>query len=226
MSPSVVIFPGSIVPKKMTVIFLGSNVSVMRTVAPALMPVFRSQNQGEILALLLADPNVEYNLTQLAGILGTDERPVAKQSVQKEVDRLVDAGILVQRYLGRNRLVRANTDHPAADALTQLALATFGPHTVIADAFTGLSGVEDVVIFGSWAARYRGETGHAPADIDVLVIGTTGRMATTDAARRAEERLRIPVNAQTCTPDQWRDPQNWALLIEIQQRPYVSVYPQ
>ena len=59
-----------------------------------------------------------------------------------------------------------------------------------------------------------------------LVIGTTGRMATTDAARRAEERLRIPVNAQTCTPDQWRDPQNWALLIEIQQRPYVSVYPQ
>lgn len=210
----------------MTVIISGSNVSVMRTVAPALMPVFRSQNQGEILALLLSDPTAEYNLTELAGILGTADHPVAKQSVQKEVDRLVDAGILAQRYQGRNRLVRANTDHPAAEALTQLALVTFGPHTVIADEFSGLPGAEDVVIFGSWAARYRGETGHAPADIDVLVIGTAGRMATTDAARRAEERLRIPVNAQTCTADQWRDPQNWTLLIEIQQRPYVSVYPQ
>lgn len=197
----------------------------MRTVAPALMPVFRSQNQGAILALLLSDPRVEYNLTQIAGKLGSAEHPVAKQSVQKEIDRLVDAGVLTQRYWGRNRLVRANTEHPAVDALTQLALVTFGPHTVIADEFSGLPGVVEVLIFGSWAARYRGETGHTPADIDVLVIGSAGRMATTDAARRAEERLHIPVNAQTCTPDQWREPQTWTLLIEIQQRPYVSVYP-
>ena len=209
----------------MTVIISGSNVSVMRTVAPALMPVFRSQNQGAILALLLSDPTAEYNLTQIAGELGSAEHPVAKQSVQKEVDRLVDAGILVQRYWGRNRLIRANTDHPAVDALTQLALVTFGPHTVIAEEFSDLPGVEEVLIFGSWAARYRGQTGPAPADIDVLVIGSAGRMATTDAARRAEERLHIPVNAQTCTPDQWRDPQNWTLLIDIQQRPYVGVYP-
>lgn len=209
----------------MTVIISGSDVSVMRTVAPALMPVFRSSLQGEILALLLTDPTAEYNLTQIASTLGSAERPVAKQSVQKEVDRLVDAGILGQRYLGRNRFVRANTDHPAANALTQLALVTFGPHTVIADEFAGLPGADEVLIFGSWAARYRGETGKSPADIDVLVIGTAGRMVTTDTARRAEERLQIPVNAQTCTPDQWRDPQNWTLLIEIQQKHYVSVYP-
>lgn len=210
----------------MTVIIPGSNVSVMRTVAPALMPAFRSHNQGAILALLLCDPTSEYSLTQIATELSaTTERPVAKQSVQKEVDRLVEAGILRHRHLGRNRLISANTGHPAYEALTQLALMTFGPHTVIAEEFADLPGTEEVLIFGSWAARYRGQTGNPPNDIDVLIIGTAGRMITTDAARRAEERLHLPVNAQTCTPDQWRDPQNWTLLIEIQQRPYVSVYP-
>ncbi len=208
----------------MTVIFLESNVSVMRTVAPALMPVFRSHNQGAILAALLGDPDREYSLTELARALSDPDRAVAKQSVQKEVDRLVDAGVLRQRHLGRNRLVRANLDHPATSALTQLTLITFGPHLVIAEEFADLPGAEEILIFGSWAARYRGETGRHPADIDVLVIGSASRMAATDAARRAEERLNIPVNPQTCTPQQWRDPQDWTLLIEIQQRPYVSVY--
>lgn len=221
----IVIFPEINVPKKMTVIILGSNVSVMRTVAPALMPIFRNHNQAAILATLLADPDREYSLTQLAHTLSDTEHTVAKQSVQKEVDRLVEAGILRQRHLGRNRLVRANPDHPAIEALTQLALISFGPHTVIAQEFAEIPGVEEILIFGSWAARYRGEPGQHPADIDVLVIGTTSRMATTDASRRAEERLHIPVNAQTCTPEQWRDPQSWTLLIEIQQRPYVSVHP-
>ena len=63
----------------------------------------------------------EYSLTQLAQTLSDPERTVAKQSVQKEVDRLVDAGVLRQRHLGRNRLVRANPDHLALAALTQLA---------------------------------------------------------------------------------------------------------
>lgn len=207
-----------------TVIFMETNVSVMRTVAPALMPVFRSPNQGAILAVLLGYPDREYSLTELARTLSDPHRAVAKQSVQKEVDRLVDAGILRERRLGRNRLVRANLDHPATAPLTQLALITFGPHSVIAEEFADLPGADEILIFGSWAARYRGETGHHPADIDVLVVGTTSRLAATDAARRAEERLNIPVNPQTCTPQQWRDPQTWTLLIEIQQRPYVSVY--
>lgn len=212
------------VPVILTVIFQESNVSIMRTVAPALMPVFRSHNQGLILATLLADPDQEYSLTQLAQTLSDPERHVAKQSVQKEADRLVEAGVLLQRHLGRNRLLRANPDHPAIGALTELALLTFGPHTVIAEEFATLDDTQEVLIFGSWAARYRGETGRPPADIDVLVIGNASRIAVADAARRAEERLHIPVNPQTCKAQQWDDPQSWTLLVEIQQRPYLSVY--
>lgn len=39
---------------------------VDRKPAPSLLPVLRSQQQGEILALLLGDPDLELSLTALA----------------------------------------------------------------------------------------------------------------------------------------------------------------
>ncbi len=48
-----------------------------------------------------------------------------------------------------------------------------GPADVVTgrDEFAGLEGVVQVVIFGSWAARYEGERGLPPNDVDVLVVG-------------------------------------------------------
>lgn len=72
--------------------------------------------------------------------------------------------------------MRANTAHPAAAALTQLLQLTFGPRVVIAEEFA-MPGAERVVIFGSWAARYAGQAGPPPHDIDVLVLDTHDRGA-------------------------------------------------
>jgi len=51
-----------------------------------------------------------------------------------------------------------------------------------------------VLIFGSWAARYRGTVGPRPYDVDVLVIGDIERAAVYAAADRAETRLGMQVN--------------------------------
>ena len=42
----------------------------MRTEAPALMPILRSQPQAELLTLLLLDPENEYSITELSVKLG------------------------------------------------------------------------------------------------------------------------------------------------------------
>lgn len=47
---------------------------------------------------------------------------------------------------------------------------TYGPRPVLTDPFADIEGVE-AFIFGSWVARYTGEPGPAPADVDVLVVG-------------------------------------------------------
>lgn len=192
----------------------------MRTEAPALLPIFRSRLQAELLSRVLLRPGQEFTLTRLANDLG-----VSKAGLHSEAQRLIDAHLLTDRRQGKNRLVSANLDHPAAGPLTQLALLSFGPHEIIADEFADLAGAEQVIIFGSWAARYAGEPGPPPNDIDVLVIGDTSRQKVFDAADRAERRLGRPVNPEQASPMCWKDSSDSTLLTEIKRRPFFTVHP-
>jgi hypothetical protein len=100
--------------------------------------------------------------------------------------------------------------------LTQLTLVMFGPQTVIADEFNEL-GADRVLVFGSWAARYHGEVGPVPADIDVLLLGDgLDGAAVYAAAERAEARLGMPVNPVLRPAQAWIDPGADPLLLEVQ----------
>ena len=44
------------------------------------------------------------------------------------------------------------------------------------------------------------------------------------AADRAQRRIGIEVNPVRATPQQWADPGEWTLMIEIHNRPYTTVY--
>jgi hypothetical protein len=172
---------------------------VVRTAAPALLPVFRSRLQGEVLALVLADPGVEWTLDELAG---RTSQPY--QTVGSEVRRLQGAGLVVAHSVGRTKLVRANEDSPYFRPLAQLAIMSFGPSLVVGEEFGNLRGVSQVFIYGSWAARFAGETGPAPRDVDVLIVGGPDRDATYEAARRAEQRLGREVNVTIRGEQQWQ----------------------
>jgi predicted nucleotidyltransferase len=160
------------------------------TAAPPLLPVFRSQLQGEVLALVLGAPDVEWTVEELTRRTGHP-----RQTVANEIRRLTAASLLSTRAIGRTKLLRANTANPYFEPLARLAIMSFGPPLVIREEFGALGGVERVFIYGSWAARYAGEQGPAPHDVDVLVIGTPDRDEVYEAARRAEERLGREVNA-------------------------------
>src|SRR5215469_10183178 len=162
---------------------------VVHTAAPALLPVFRSQLQGEVLALMFADPGVEWTAEDLARRTGHPRHTVAN-----ELRRLETAELVTARMIGRSKLLHANADSPYFEPLARLALMAFGPPLVIREEFGALSNVERVFIYGSWAARYAGEQGPAPQDVDVLLIGVPDRDAAYDAARRAEQRLGREVN--------------------------------
>jgi DNA-binding transcriptional ArsR family regulator len=189
----------------------------MRSDAPRLLPVLRSQHQAELLAMLLLHPEREYTIADL-----TQRLRIPQSTVSGEVRRLADAGILTVRPVGRSRLVRANASSRLTGPLTELVTLTYGPHVVIADEFGDLQDVASVVIFGSWAARYQGQRGLPPNDVDVLVVGAPDRIAMYGAAERAESRLDRPVNPTVCAPDQWAHPTE-PFFVEIKSRPYVTV---
>jgi predicted nucleotidyltransferase len=165
---------------------------------------------------LLLHPEQDYTIAELARRLS-----IPQSTVSVEVQRLTDAGILAARAAGRARIVRANPDSPLVAPLTELLILTFGPKVVVADEFAELDGVTKVLIFGSWAARYRGERGRPPHDVDVLVVGSPDRLAMYAAAQRAESRLGRQVNPVVCQPDQWDHPTE-PFILEIQARPSVT----
>jgi hypothetical protein len=189
----------------------------MRSTAPALLPIFRSRLQADILAALLLNPANEYSLTELARRF---HAPLS--TVHGEVKRLTDAGLLQRRDLGRLAMVRADTGNRVFTPLAELLLLSWGPLQVVAEEFAGLQGAEQVLIFGSWAARYRQHPGRPPNDLDVLVVGRPSRGDVYDAADRAQQRLGMPVNPVIRSEEAWRavaDP----LIQQIQSGPFVPV---
>lgn len=195
----------------------------MRPVAPSLAPILRSAAQGRLLAILLMDPGRSHGIRELA--TAADTSPM---TAQREVDRAESAGLVVSRHEGRNRRVRGNPDHPLFQALRQVVVTAFGVPQVVAEEFAHIPGGDLVVLFGSWVARYLGEEGPQPADIDVLVVGDqVDREAVDAAADRAEQRLALPVQAMVRGARAWRaadepdadDP----FLVTVRARPSLTV---
>ena len=162
-----------------------------RRPAPSLLPILRSQQQAEILALLLGDPERELSLTEISQLTGAPH-----PSVYREVQRAEQAGLVTTRKIGNTRLVRADAGSPYYPGLADVLTRAFGVPAVLADTLRTVSGIDAAYIFGSWAARHEGQPGRRPVgDIDVLVLGRPDRDQLYEAVGIAEKRLGRQVQA-------------------------------
>jgi DNA-binding transcriptional ArsR family regulator len=159
--------------------------------APPLLPILRSQQQAEILALLLGDPDLEISLTEISARTGAPH-----PSVYREVERAEQAGLVISRKVGNTRLVRADTASPYYPALAEVLTRAFGVPAVVAEVLRPVTGISGAYLYGSWAARHEGQPGQRPVgDIDVLVLGDPDRDQLYQALGSAEERFGRPVQA-------------------------------
>ena len=172
----------------------------MRTQAPPLLPIFRSEGQGRLLARIYLSPDRPVPIAELARELDLDAG-----GLTREADRLEQAGLVRSERIGRQRLLHPNPDSPYHEALLTLLLTAFGPAALIGPALGGIDRVEDAFLFGSWASRYLGDKGSAPADVDVMVVGRPSRAAIARVARELSERIGREVNATIVSADRWRD---------------------
>jgi DNA-binding transcriptional ArsR family regulator len=187
---------------------------VDRQPTPPLLPILRSQQQAEILALLLGEPDLELSLTEIATRVG-----VPHSSVYREVQRAEQAGLFTSRKVGNTRLVRANTASPYYAGLAEVLTRAFGVPAVLAEVLRDVSGIAAVYVYGSWAARHEGQTGQRPVgDIDVLVLGEPDRDQLYAALGAAEKRLARPVQA-TIRDRAWLESGSGAFHDTVTSRP-------
>ena len=189
----------------------------MRTPPPPLLPLLRSAHQAEILVRVLLGPQESISLTDLARSTGA-----SVATVQREIERAEAAGVVRSERIGPTRLVRPDRSSPLYRPLADLLLVAFGPAAVVASELDGITGVEEAHIFGSWAARYSGEVGSAPNDVDVLVIGDPDRAEVYDAAERAERRLHRPVQVTFRSAEEWANRDD-PFIATVRSRPLVSL---
>jgi len=78
-------------------------------------------------------------------------------------------------------------------------------------------------VYGSWAARYRGQDGDVPRDVDVLVVGDADEDDLYDAARAAERRLGREVSIRRVPASAWREPGADPFLAAVRSRPLVRL---
>lgn len=191
---------------------------VDRQSAPSLLPILRSEQQGEILALLLGDPDLELSLTEISQRTGAPH-----PSVHREVQRAEQTGLLTSRKVGNTRLVRANTSSPYYSGLAEVLTRAFGVPAVLADALDNVAGIEAAYLYGSWAARHEGQPGTRPVgDIDVLILGHPDRDQLYDALGPAEGRLGRSVEATIREPG-WLESGSGAFHDTVTSRPMLRI---
>lgn len=191
----------------------------MRSAPPALLPILRSQVAGDLLALLYLHPQAEYSISEVADAIRANSN-----TVHYEAGKLAEAGLIHARKRGNLRLLQAVTDSLLTRPLTDLLAVTYGPLPVITELLADVPGVEEAHIYGSWAARYLGEPGPLPADVDVLVVGTADLDDLDEVSAQAQQRLRRPVNIRRIRPEAWRDPDPAdPFLQSVRSRPLVNI---
>jgi len=184
-----------------------------------LLPLLRSRVTGALLALLYLHPDRDYTLTEAGKMIGASPKVMST-----EADRLVTAGLLREARRGQARLIRAETSSVVSRPLTDLLAVTYGPLPVLTDLLSGVAGVDQAYIYGSWAARYLGEPGPVPNDVDVLVLGTAKEDDLYDIAREAEGLLHREVNVSAITLQYWEapDPAD-SFMRHLRERPLVKL---
>lgn len=199
----------------MTIAITDNNIQYMRTAAPLLAPIFRSEGQARLLSVMLLGAD-EISLTELATRAG-----VAYPSAHREVARLLESGILIEHKVGRTRVLQPNANSPLVQPLREILLIATGPVVLLADEFERVQGIESAFLYGSFAARMSGVGGAAPNDIDVMVIGTPDADEVYLACDRVEEAVHRPVNATIMTRAE--SERESGFLSELRSNPVIAI---
>jgi uncharacterized protein len=148
--------------------------------------VLFGKTRRRVLGWLLGHPDEAFYLRQIVRHTGS-----AQGAVQRELDTLTKAGLLLRRVQGRQVYFQANRESPVFPELRGLFLKTAGLADVLREALAPLSNeIELALIFGSAA---RGDLRRG-SDIDLLVVGDASFTAVANLLSEAQERLGRDVN--------------------------------
>ena len=155
-----------------------------------------THSQAKVYAWLFGQPERSYHLSELRRLSG-----LGSASLQREVNRLVDAGLVTSERVGNLRCFQANPASPVQAELVALTRKTLGAVPLLRQALAPLAAqLHTAYIYGSVARQ----TDTAHSDIDLMLVGTDiGLADVLPLLLPLEPSLGRKINPNLYTPEQY-----------------------
>lgn len=165
------------------------------TKADAASLLFPAAYRRQVLALLLLHPERKLHVREISRLTGT-----TAGTMNKELSRLHEAGLLERERVGNQLRYSANRSHQIYAELAGILRKTVGLADVLIEALAPLAdSIELSFIYGS-VARGTETTG---SDVDLLVVGSADFGSVIDALHGVEKKLGREVNAKVFSRREW-----------------------
>lgn len=122
-----------------------------------------SDSQARLFRWLFGQPERSYHLSELRRLT-----ELGSASLQRELNRLVDAGLVCSERVGNLRRFQANPQSPVYAELIALTRKTLGTVPLLCEALQPIAArLQTAFIYGSVAKQ----TDTAQSDIDLILVG-------------------------------------------------------
>jgi len=152
-----------------------------------------TNSQARILRWLFGHPERSFHLSELRRLTG-----LASASLQRELNRLAEAGLIHSERVGNLRRFQANPQSPVFHELIALTRKTLGIEPMLREALQPMeSRLRVAFVYGSVAKQ----TDTAQSDIDLMLVGEQLRLSDVlDLLIPLETELGRKINPACYTP--------------------------
>ncbi len=159
----------------------------MRATHRTLADVLFGKGRGAILGLLYEHPDQSFYYRQITREL----KEVSVGTLQRELDILVQLGLIGRSTMGNQVFYRANRSHPVFHEMKALVSKTIGLIFTLRSALLPMADrIAVAFVYGSIARREE----RSESDIDLLVVGSAGLEDVLAKLENAEAMLRRVIN--------------------------------
>jgi len=158
---------------------------------------FLSDSQTRVFRWLFGQPERSYHLNELRRLTG-----LGSASLQRELNRLAEAGLVRSERIGNLRRFQANPQSPLYGELVGLTRKTLGAEPMLREALQPLvPDLQAAWIYGSVAKQ----TDTAQSDIDVMLVGKNLSLAKVlERLEPLEKGLGRKINPTVFTPAEFK----------------------
>jgi predicted nucleotidyltransferase len=154
-----------------------------------------TKTQQRVLGLLYGNPSKSFYTNEIMRLAG-----MGRGTVQRELERLRSAGLLVMRQEGNQQHYQANPESPVFAELRGIVMKTFGVAEVLRDALLPLSeAIRLAFVYGSLVSG----TERQGSDIDLMVVGRLTFEVQVAAVYPCQAELGREINPNLFTPEEF-----------------------